>query len=161
MGNFGHWLSGFVDGEGWFSLRTHMRKKPLANGSTVSYIEWVLEFGIGLRADDEAILDRICKYLKCGKVISRTIGKKDGFDRKPQVCLSIKNKEDLPKIVRHFERYPLRSKKKKQFEIWKNAVEIVTDRTRRIDGKYYTEEDIASLLLLHLQLKEERKYNHG
>ncbi len=114
---FGHWLSGFVDGEGNFGS-----SKNCGHGCC---------FRIILREDDKEILEEIKNYLGVGKLYYRDIkAKMDNWN--PKYITKVRNNQwgyivqpivDLINvIVPQFEEYPLRAKKKKQYEEWRNLI---------------------------------------
>jgi len=112
---FGHWLSGFTDGEGSFCL-TWARPNPGRNNRSPR-----ASFAIRVRDDDLPIIQLICSYFGTGH-LSR--GRASGRgNRKPSagyVCNGIAGL--IASVVPHFELYPLRAKKRLDFEIWKEAV---------------------------------------
>ncbi len=79
-------------------------------------------FCIILRADDEAILLSAYSYWQAGYLYRERV--RAGCN--PQVMLKIDAAAELEKvIVPHFERYPLRAKKARDFEIWKLGVHLI------------------------------------
>lgn len=120
--DFGHWLSGFVDGEGCFELQYAIygdqRNREHFHG----------RFILCLRRDDLAILETIQSYLGCGTINTRgitAIMRAKGRD-KPQAILRIERASDLHDVlVPHFEKHPLRAKKQRDFSVWKAGVEIL------------------------------------
>lgn len=109
---FGAWLSGFVAGEGSFSL-TMRRDCPRA------------AFNMQLRSDDAAVLHLIQSYWMCGGVylINR---KDDGRIRNQAVSLTVYKHEHLETIlIPHFEMFPLFAKKARDFDWWKKGVRLV------------------------------------
>ena len=110
--SFGHWLSGLTDGEGCFSLRW---AGDITDGPCA-------EFAINLRADDVDILYIIQSYLGCGNIgnLKQTRGSN------PCVSYRVRKAGDLAEIiVPHFEKFPLRAKKRHDFEIWKEGVNLI------------------------------------
>lgn len=121
---FGHWLSGFVDGEGCFTLRAFRRERP-----NVSRLEsFVARFLITLRSDDVAILESIRSYWQCGRIRLHHRKTKS----RPLCRYEIQRSADLQEIiVPHFEAYPLRAKKRRDFMIWKRAVSLLYQVSER------------------------------
>jgi LAGLIDADG endonuclease len=110
---FGSWLSGLTDGEGHFGIGYINSKSP-----------WC-RFSIGLRADDRPILELIRQYWHTG-----TINENRCYSRKGAgslvVRLSIHKTADLHDIIiPHFEKFPLISKKARNFQVFKEAVELL------------------------------------
>jgi len=127
---FGHWLSGFVDGEGCFGIYCYKQgKKGKFDPGFLSF-----EFSIQLREDDLAVLESIQKFFGVGSIVKgsreklRKQGRKNARDQRKYTCRRI---EDLWQvIVPHFERYPLRSKKANDFLLWKKALELQLESIR-------------------------------
>lgn len=117
---FGHWLSGFTDGEGCFRL-VHYAKRNLCS----------THFQITLRADDIGVLKLIQSYFRCGGI---TVRKHPGS--KPLATFQVaKSRDIVHRVIPHFETYPLRAKKKRDFVIWKEAALLVyRASSRRIRG---------------------------
>ena len=110
--SFGHWLAGFVDGEGCFYAYTRKTK---------TYRTCMVGLEIKLRADDLPLLIMIQETLGTGNIVHRKYKPPD----KPQVRLRVGKVMDLKKIIIPlFNKYPLLSKKKRDFSIWKRAVEL-------------------------------------
>lgn len=103
------WLAGFADGEGCFILN----RQP--NG----YI--APQFGIGLRADDKAILVRIHETFG-GSLHWQPAQPATGSS--PQWRWRATGGKGLASLVEYFERFPLRSKKRADYELWRPAVRI-------------------------------------
>lgn len=106
---FGYWLSGFVDGEGCFSIHHQKRTDSCMAALTIA-----------LRDDDAAILYEIRDALGLGLIYHnkpRQVG-----PSKPQVRWDVHRKADVLQLVALFDRYPLRAKKKRDYEIWRRAV---------------------------------------
>jgi len=115
---FGNWLSGFVDGEGCFGIYCY--KATDASFGCLGF-----EFSIQLREDDMPILEQIKTFLHCGQVgfSSRKKARSRGCNAMDQAKYTCRRLDDLcTKIVPQFEQYPLKAKKKKDFEIWKEAL---------------------------------------
>lgn len=132
---FGHWLSGFVDGEGCFGIYCYRKGKVKSFVGLLSF-----EFAIQLREDDRAILEEIRDYLGCGTVgmTSKAKARKNGMtNARDQVKFTCRDLESLRgKIVPHFERFPLRGKKAGDFEIWKRALDLQVLSVEMRGNKY-------------------------
>lgn len=106
---FGAWLSGFVDGEGCFYL-------ALAKGRYCRTPK--AEMAIQLRVDDAPVLRLIQSFWQCGRL--------NNVVHLRGVRLTVSKIKDLSRIVvPHFDRFPLFAKKRKDFVIWKKAVEML------------------------------------
>jgi hypothetical protein len=152
---FGHWLSGFTDGEGCFYLGMHSYKgKKCYSGPTTN-------FHIILRQDDAPILEKIRQFWGVGRLY---IGfAKQTPNQKPQSGLVIGRAGDLASVViPHFERYPLRAKKASDFEIWKQGVALanaVRRRKQRGPGSHkWTAGEAEQFRLIMVRLREQRQF---
>ena len=113
----GDYIAGFVDGEGCFALKFRRDIKPERKNKPV-YFYWDIEFAIVLRKDDEEIIKNIRDTLACGRI---------SVNRSGQVRYSVNRIDDLlDKVVPFFERYRLRAKKRFDFELWTEALEILS-----------------------------------
>ena len=113
--NFSNWLAGFVDGEGCFSLSIEPKKG--------SY-QYRPKFSIAVRYDDIYILEQIRKLLKWSGNICRS--DRDDCTSNPIAIYSVRDPDELSNIIiPFFEKYTLRAKKSKDFQIWKKAVDIL------------------------------------
>ena len=116
---FGYWFSGFFDGEGCLTMsgQGRMGKKGVIRRRD-------LGVSISLREDDAGTLEYIQNEIKTGKL---SHAKRKPNPLKPKwhkaVAFRISNLKDLAEIVVPlFEKYPLHTKKAKEFEIWKVLV---------------------------------------
>lgn len=115
--HFGHWLSGFVDGEGCFRLlwcpvkgRHKIFQMPTAR------------FEILLRQDDTPILEQIRSYWAAGSLKSRA-PRQHAHDAARYYLSSAVDLATI--VVPHFDAFPLRAKKQHDFAIWKQGVALL------------------------------------
>lgn len=102
---FGHWLAGFIDGEGCFLLyRNH--------GS------WDCRFELALRDDDADILHEVYQRIGLGRIAAKPAYRTS----KPQVTWQIKKQEECVGLIEVLDRFPLRAKKQRDYAIWREAV---------------------------------------
>lgn len=114
---FGHWLSGFADGEASFLLRT-----MFTNGKHQPFAT----FRIGLRADDGPALQLIQSFLGCGLLIFNSNVRSKIPNAKPVMIFCVQDRPSLANIIiPHFERYKLRAKKAGDFAVWKEGVALM------------------------------------
>lgn len=99
-------ITGFADAEGCFWLSI-TKDAGFASGWRVR-----LGFEIHLHLKDKVILEEIQNYFNVGKIYE----KKDN-----SVHYVVKSFKDLEIIVKHFNAYPLITKKQADFELWKKA----------------------------------------
>ncbi len=109
------YVSGFVDGEGCFSLNFRQDLKKDRPHSP-RYFRWHAVFAISLRADDDNLLKLIKGTLACGDISYS----------KHLVQYQVQDADDLQdKIVPFFRLHKLYGKKAKDFDLWCEAVEII------------------------------------
>ena len=108
------YVSGFIDGEGSFSVGIGVHK-TLKRG-----IEIRCQFEIELRADDRDILDRICVTLGCGKIYDCSYERYGWY---PHLKYKIGSTKEMAKYLFPFlDRYPLQAKKRESYILFKKAV---------------------------------------
>ena len=111
---FGHYIAGFIDGEGSFVITTCGPSSGAAN----------CRLQIKLRDDDAAILYEIQKRTGLGRIYAEPVSgrKRDTSNWHPQVFWKVHSKQDCARAVLLLERFPLRAKKRRDFDIWRLAV---------------------------------------
>ncbi|MDZ7785789.1 MAG: LAGLIDADG family homing endonuclease [Candidatus Saccharibacteria bacterium] len=111
-----HYIVGFVDGEGCFSITINK------NGNGLPEVRLIFE--IELREDDEPILHEISKVLDCGSIYRLEYERYAKW--RPHVKLKISNFKGIStKIIPFFQRYPLQAKKRLQFEKFCQVAELI------------------------------------
>jgi len=108
----GDWFAGFVDGEGSLGIAHHggMYVQP--------------RFRLNQRDDDGEIVRAIRHFLGVGYLAKKQCDPKTLYysaNAKPQLALNVSGKDCLA-IVRVLDQYPLRSKKFREYPIWRRAV---------------------------------------
>lgn len=139
MNDFGYWFSGVADGEGYFGIWLQKgRQTP------------TFEFSIGLRNDDRETLEHIKEGLGFGHLVD---GKAYG-NKNPSSYYRVRKKEDCLKLIKVLDRYPLQSKKKRDFDIWKEALiyKINNNNTELRNNK---------LLEYYKELRDVKRYQTG
>jgi hypothetical protein len=154
---FGHWLSGFVDGEGCFLLAMYARRaNPLRKTPMAS-------LRILLRADDLPILQEIQSFFGCGHINTDRRLTCFATMKAPHEgrSLTIGRAADLAtRVVPHFERFTLRAKKARDFEVWKQGVLLVhrVVGNSRGSGVPWTDPLLEQFQSLCQRLKDGRRY---
>ena len=120
--DFANWFSGFVDGERCFTYNASKRYTTP-------------NFTISLRADDREILEE-CQRQFGGRIRQGERLRTRMPGHSPYVEWRINDIQALCGVVRHFEKYPLRAKKKHDFEIWKL---IVQEKAKRHPDEGYVQ----------------------
>jgi hypothetical protein len=104
--NIQEYISGYVDGEGCFSISFSKREKFLVGWETKP------SFSVSQNEDRAQILFLIQKVFKCGFI------RRDYSDK--TLKYEIRSLDDLiNKVIPHFEKYPLLSAKQKDFKFFK------------------------------------------
>lgn len=114
--DFGHWLAGFIDGEGCFSIE-HIHR-PSRTASC-----YACRFTLRLRNDDLPILENILLRTGCGKVVRyKDKARAQWWNSKPAAIWHVFSKEDCLRLVALLDEYPLRAKKARDYAVWREAV---------------------------------------
>ncbi len=149
--DFGNWLSGFTDGEGYFGSNYRHIKSKISNKSIYKFDA---AFQIQLRDDDKDIIKRIKDHLNCGKIYYYREYKYKSIS-KPAVRFEVHNYTELHNIIiPFFERYQLRSKKRYVFDYWK----LFVDELFHTHYKHRKQETVRLLIELHKKIIDIRKY---
>lgn len=117
----GHWLAGLVDGEGCFFLSTTRTRR--VRGGDRLYRCLIFEFKLALRADDMTTVRLAQELLEVGSLRVFQRGRSTSPNAKPLVTLVVYGREDIPRVIEFFRRFPLRSKKASDFRLWAEAFE--------------------------------------
>lgn len=149
----GDYIAGFVDGEGCFALkfRRDIRRE---RKNQPEYFYWGIEFAVLLRGDDRPLLEGIKATLGCGHI---------SINRSEAARYAVNRLDDLVnKIVPFFERYPLHGKKRFDYELWREAVQIfkrsqqatiIGKGERRFRKKMWTSADQQRLKEIYEEMK--------
>lgn len=128
----GHWLAGITDGEGYFRLGTRKRRLDRYPDRLYHSIEFI--YGMTLRADDAPVLHRIQRILKVGYVgFYRPRGvmhhplSGEAYPANPRFSFRTAKRLDAGRVIATFQRFPLRSKKLRDFELWSKAWHLYHD----------------------------------
>lgn len=163
---FGHWLSGFTDGEATFGMTAAtLKSKGKSKDRFVAF------FRIALRDDETATLRLVQSYLGCGTIYFCDNARSKIANAKPIAAFSVQRTGDLfGKIIPHFERFPLRAKKRHDFAIWRQGVELMAEIQGRPAVPNYgkggllprwTDQDKERFLALALELTAQRRYDNA
>lgn len=141
-GNFRNWFAGFTAGDGCFSITKKNRDNPCAN--------YRCRFQITLRNDDRPILEEIHETLGIGSIYGKPACLSNDFNHQPTSEFYVTAINDCARLVELFEKYPLRAKKQRDFEVWKQAV---TELQKPVN-----ERNPDLLKYYFYEIKETRKY---
>lgn len=140
---WGGFLAGFTAGEGSFCIAKYNHDN--------SRINYSCRFEISLRDDDRAILEEIQRRLGIGTIYDRPARIRNGHNTQPQTAFYVCAIDECAELVELFEKYPLRAKKKRDFEIWKQAV---AELQKAVDCR-----DADQLEYYFLKIREVRQYD--
>src|SRR4030042_2516814 len=120
-----YYVSGFIDGEGSFSVSIN-RHKTVKRG-----VEIKPEFEIELRDDDRKILERIVATIGCGRIYDCSY---ERYGWHPHVKLKVTSTRDLRDILFPFlDRYPLEAKKADVYKLFKKIVLAMREKEHLTD----------------------------
>lgn len=105
-----HWVTGFIDAEGCFTLGIESHPDYKIGWSVY------IRFQIKLHVKDREILENMQTYFGTGRI------NKDKNNAVAYVVTSIK---DINKILQHFYNYPLITQKKADYILFKQIVELI------------------------------------
>ena len=137
------WIVGFTDGEGCF----HISINKLSGMS----LGWQVlpEFRIVQHEKDEEVLHQIKNYFGFGSI------EINNFDENAtRKGFRVRGLENLNNIVKFFEENPLRTTKKKNFEIFKEVIQMMNNK------KHLTKEGLDKIaeLISGMNRKPKLKY---
>jgi len=116
--NLYEYISGYVDGEGCFSISFSQRKKFLVGWETKP------SFSVSQNEDRAEILFAMQKVFECGFL------RRDYSDK--TLKYEVRSLDDLlEKIIPHFEAYPLLSSKQKDFMLFKKVCYLMQKGSHR------------------------------
>jgi hypothetical protein len=110
--NLPSYISGYVDGEGCFNVSFSKRMKMRCG--------WEVRpsFSVSQNSDRAEVLLEIQEYFRCGTI------RPDRSDKTMKVEVrSIANLVDI--VIPHFERFPMRSSKQRDFEFFARVCQLV------------------------------------
>ena len=143
---FAAWLAGFIDGEGSFSIAPDRRDDSFR-----------CSFKLKLRADDRAVLEQVQSRLRIGSV-SR---EKRRPPSRPCYAWRVSSQADCQALIALLDAAPLQSKKRRDYEIWREAVALWVSRERRRGsraGPATSGDDWSGMARLYVRLREVRAY---
>jgi hypothetical protein len=144
--DFGNFVAGFVAGEGCFYVSVSHK--------LIGRTQVDCGFSIRLRNDDRELLQAIHRTLKySGNIydipgyISRPT--RDHTKRNDAVYLLIRNIDELLNyVIPFFDRYQLHGRKRRNYEIWKEAVAILAC------GEHTTPEGLDRVIAIKARLNQ-------
>lgn len=108
------WIVGFVDGEGCFSIST------FKNHTCSSGYQTLFEFVITQGESSRTAMEAIKTYFGCGHIY---INKRYDNHKEHLLRYCVRKQKDLKEvIIPFFQKYQLRSNKRKQFEVFRSRL---------------------------------------
>lgn len=104
---------GFTDGEGSFTVSI-LKDDSYKTGWQVR-----LSFEIHLHEKDRALLEEFITFFDVGKIYTKSKG---------SISYLVSSVKDLQVILEHFEKYPLLTKKRADFELWAQILYLVQNK---------------------------------
>lgn len=115
-------VTGFADGESTFYLGISKSSRSKVGWSIIP------SFSIELHEKDTELLNRIKTFFSAGKIRVRSRARGPGG----QIVYSVSSIEELSKvIIPHFDKYPLVTQKRGDFELFKLALDILNSKKHR------------------------------
>lgn len=109
----GYWITGFIDGEGCFHIQKNKNNK-------MKYGFQILpEFRLVQHIRDIDLLKKVQNYFKMGVV------RRNSSRHRTTMEWRVRSIKDLLKLIEHFKKYPLQSKKLLDLEKFKHVVNLV------------------------------------
>lgn len=141
---FGNWLAGLIDGEGCFFIRTGQQR-------------YSCRFALRLRNDDAPLLALIHETTGLGSVYWawRRAPHADGSPRNSTASWDIQKKAECRALIALLDDFPLRSKKARDFAVWRKAVEWWSLEGKRGSGG---PRDWAPMVAYRAELAQARAY---
>lgn len=137
---FGYWLAGFIDGEGCFRVQRH-------EGGTHQ-----CTFSLKVRRDERGTLELCRRFVGAG-----TIKEGPGTgNAHPQATWAIQDQEGCQRLVDLLDKYPLRAKKRLDFDAWAEAVSEWTSRPR--GNRWMGPADQSRAIALKQRVEGARRY---
>lgn len=123
-----HYVSGFIDGEGSFSVSIG-KHKTLKRGFEIRP-----EFEIELRKDDQEILERLLITIGIGRIYDCSY---DRYGWYPHVKYKIMSIWDMKEYLFPFlDKYPLQAKKAKSYILFKEIVLMLYEKKHLCDDGF-------------------------
>lgn len=139
------YVTGLVDGEGSFSVALNTENRKRKNGTTSSYTYWVTVFHINLRGDDKEIIYKMRDFFECGAAGIYMPAKDKENGGLGMASFHVKSRQDLiTKVIPHFDNYKLQAKKQHAYNVWREAVLILTQVDSRRPNKFSKQEPTAT-----------------
>jgi LAGLIDADG DNA endonuclease family protein len=120
---FRGWVTGFVDGEGCFSIGFIRQQHRMGRKGYKLGYQVLPRFVVSQGVSSVHVLDELHEFFECGRVF---INQRNDNHRENMAQFIVQRREDLrEKIIPFFRAYPLRSAKRHDFEKFAACVDLV------------------------------------
>ena len=109
------YITGFVDGEGCFSVSFTYRPKLTLP------VEVRPSFAVAQNERSRAVLEQLQDWFKCGSIRYSKNDQTFKYEVRSVGELAVR-------VIPHFERYPLWTAKKQDFELWRSIVKAMEQK---------------------------------
>ncbi len=142
--NLNPWyITGFIEGEGCFCVSISKHKTKRLG------VEARLMFEVEMIIDDKPLLEKLQKHFGCGYIY---ILNYERYGWRPHVKYAVKSQKDIfERIIPFFKKYPLKGKKKKDFELFCKAVKMFETK------EHLTKKGISKLRKIQSKMNIRRK----
>lgn len=160
----GWWVTGLTDGEGCFVAASYVgphRNKDRNGQTTLSTTAgFHAYFTLSLRDDDAETIQKLVDYFGCGRINRKLPSPGQATNARPQKKFTVNRLEELVGVViPHFDRFPLQSRKARDFDVWKELILFVYEHLygkKRWVANYPT--DLSRLQAMCTKLRSVRQY---
>ena len=142
--NIAEYISGYIDGEGCFSVSFSRRPKLLVGWETKP------SFSVSQNYDRAEVINLVQNFLGCGYI------RRDYSDR--TLKLEVRCLDDLvKKVIPHFKKYPMLSSKQKDFLLFAKICAMVAE------DKHLRKNDLKKIVRMACQMNAsgKRKYSQS
>ncbi len=148
------YISGFVDGEGCFGFQFRKDVRHERPGAPI-YYSWKVQFMITARKDEQDLFERIKEFFGCGAIYKQL---------DTEIHYTVTDMDELKNIIfPFFKTHQLQGKKKNDFTLWAEAVDILyknkkqkTNTQKGVKGFTKTdwdEKDLHRLFEIHSNMQ--------
>jgi hypothetical protein len=141
---WGYWLSGFIDGEAHFAIANFTRSSLQCH------------MAIALRCDDVRVLYECQRRTRLGRIHDTSRPSETHPQNKPYRSWHIAGKSETLLLTAILDRYPLRARKREDYEVWREAVHVHNSMPF---GNRARGADWEPMWTLKRRLEQVRKFN--
>jgi len=142
-----HFIAGYVSGEGSFFVSLQR------NAAYKTNTQVVCGFSIKVRADDRELIDLIWQALDFAGNVHEISAERyryeydAGIRRNDAVMYIVRKRSDLlDHVIPFFDTYPLRGRKRENYELWKQVLDLVER------GAHLTPEGLGEIVEIKVRM---------